>query len=339
MVGFIDDHRDLLGVEPICAVLPIAPSTYFLHKTHRQNPEQRSARAHRDDELRAAIQHVWDANEQVYGPRKVWKQLRRDGVRVARCTVARLMRGMGLKGTTRGRAWVVTTRTDAATDRPADLVDRRFVATRPNQLWVADFTYVATWRGFVYVAFVIDVFARRIVGWRVAASLRTDFVLDALEQAIYDRCGAGVDDLVHHSDRGTQYLSMRYTDRLVDVGIEPSVGSRGDSYDNALAESIIGLFKTEVIQRKGPWRHLEAVEFATLHWVDWFNNRRLLEPIGYVPPAEYEAHYYQQLAGGGARRHPHPDSDLDGNAAERPHDVLRPLQNEVLSPQQIEMNG
>ena len=201
------------------------------------------------------------------------------------------MRAMGLQGASRGRAWVLTTRADAA-DRPADLVDRQFVAMRPNQLWVADFTYVATWRGFVYVAFVIDVFARRIVGWRVSASLRTDFVLDALEQAIYERREAGLADLVHHSDRGTQYLSMRYTDRLADAGIAPSVGSRGDSYDNALAESIIGLFKTEVIQRKGPWRHLEAVEFATLRWVDWFNNRRLLEPLGYVPPAEFEAAYY-----------------------------------------------
>jgi putative transposase len=298
MVAFIDQHRATYGVEPICAVVPIAPSTYFLRKARQQDPTTRSRRQRRDDDLRAAIQRVWDANEHVYGPRKVWKQLRRDGHRVARCTVERLMRDLGLKGVTRGRAWVVTTRAKAAGDRPADLVDRRFTATRPNQLWVADFTYVATWRGFVYVAFVIDVFARRIVGWRVSASLRTDFVLDALEQAIYDRRGAGVDDLVHHSDRGTQYLSMRYTDRLLEAGIEPSVGSRGDSYDNALAESIIGLFKTEVIQRKGPWRHLEAVEFATLTWVDWFNTRRLLEPIGYVPPADYEAHYYAQTSRG-----------------------------------------
>jgi transposase InsO family protein len=201
------------------------------------------------------------------------------------------MKAMGLLGAGRGRAWKVTTQTDPVAPRPADLVDRRFTATRPNQLWVADFTYVATWRGFVYVAFVIDVFARRIVGWRVSGSLRTDFVLDALEQAICDR-GPETDALVHHSDRGTQYLSMRYTDRLAEAGIAPSVGSRGDSYDNALAESVIGLFKTEVIQRKGPWRHLEAVEFATLAWVDWFNTRRLLEPIGYVPPAEYEARYY-----------------------------------------------
>ena len=276
MVTFLDQHRATYGVEPICAVLPIAPSTYFLRKAPQQAPAQRSARHRRDDELRAAIQRVWDDNDHVYGPRKVWKQLRREGHRVARCTVERLMRGMGLRGVSRGRAWVVTTRAEAAGDRPADLVDRRFVATRPNQLWVADFTYVATWRGFVYVAFVIDVFARRIVGWRVSASLRTDFVLDALEQAIYDRRGADATELVHHSDRGTQYLSMRYTERLTEAGIAPSVGSRGDSYDNALAESIIGLFKTEVIQRKGPGRHLEAVEFATLTWVDWFNTRRLL---------------------------------------------------------------
>jgi len=244
----------------------------------------------------------------VYGPRQVWRQLRRDGVRIARCTVERLTHAMGLRGVSRGRAWVITTRADAAVDRPADLVDRQFAATQPNQLWVADFTYVATWRGFVYVAFVIDVFARRIVGWRVSASLATDWVLDALEQAIYDRRGAGVEDLVHHSDRGTQYLSMRYTERLAEAGIAPSVDSRGDSYDNALAESIIGLFKTEVIQRKGPWRHLEAVEFATLTWVDWFNTRRLLEPIGYVPPAEYEARYYEQL-------HRHAAIDAEDDAA------------------------
>ena len=296
MVAFIDHHRDLYGVEPICAVLPIAPSTYFLHKVQQDDPARRSARAHRDAALRGEIRRVWDENHQVSGPRKVWTQLRREGHRVARCTVERLMHAMGLRGAVRGRAWVVTTTADSGVTRPADLVDRRFTATRPNQLWVADFTYVATWRGFVYIAFVIDVFARRIVGWRVAASLRTDFVLDALEQAIYDRCGADVTDLVHHSDRGTQYLSMRYTDRLAEARINPSVGSRGDSYDNALAESVIGLFKTEVIQRKGPWRHLEAVEFATLEWVDWFNTRRLLEPIGYVPPAEYEARYYEQAA-------------------------------------------
>jgi transposase InsO family protein len=272
---------------------------------------------------------VWEDNEHVYGPRKVWKQLRREGHRVARCTVERLMRALGLRGVVRGRAWKITTQSDPAAVRPTDLVDRQFTATRPNQLWVADFTYVATWRGFVYVAFVIDVFARRIVGWRVSASLRPAFVLDALEQASYDRRQAGVEDLIHHRDRGSQYLAMRYTDRLADAGIEPSVGSRGDSYDNALAESIIGLYQTEVIQRTGPWRPLEGVEFATLHWVDWFNTRRLLEPIGYVPPAEYEAQYYALASQGGARRHPDPNSALDGTAAERLQDFLRPLQNEV----------
>ncbi len=294
MVRFIDDHRTVYGVESICAVVPIAPSTYFRHKAEQRDPAQRSARAQHDAVLRAIILRIWTENHQVYGPRKVWKQMGREGLRAARCRVRRLMRAMGLAGVVRGRAWITTTDSDPEARRPRDLVDRQFTATRPNQLWVSDFTYVATWRGFVYVAFVIDVFARRIVGWRVASSLHTDFVLDALEQAIYDRCGDAADGLVHHSDRGTQYLSMRYTDRLADARIAPSVGSRGDSYDNALAETIIGLFKTEVIRLKGPWRHLEAVEFATLDWVDWFNHRRLLEPIGDVPPAEYEARYYEQ---------------------------------------------
>ncbi len=293
IVAFIDDHRATYGVEPICAVAQIAPSTYYRSHARQIDPTRRSARAQRDDTLRLAIQRVWDEHFQVYGPRKVWRQLRREGVHVARCTVRRLMRAMGLVGAVRGRAWVTTTRPGEGS-RPADLVARQFTATRPNQLWVSDFTYVATWPGFVYVAFIVDVFARRIVGWRVSASLRTDFVLDALEQAIYARSGDPLTGLVHHSDRGSQYLSMHYTDRLADAGIAPSVGSRGDSYDNALAESVIGLFKTEVIRRRGPWRSLEAVEFATLAWVDWFNTRRLLEPIGYVPPAEYEARYYQQ---------------------------------------------
>jgi transposase InsO family protein len=295
MVAFIDQHRDSYGVEPICAVLPIAPSTYFLRKAQHQDPTKRSARARRDDDLRAAIQRVWDAHQQVYGPRKVWRQLGREGVRTARSTVERLMREMGLRGAVRGRAWKITTHSDPAQTRPTDLVDRQFTATRPNQLWVADFTYVATWRGFVYVAFVIDVFSRRIVGWRVSSSLHTDLALDALEQAISEREDAMQDRLVHHSDRGVQYLSIRYTERLAEVGIEPSVGSRGDSYDNALAECVIGLFKTEVIRRGGPWRGHEDVEFATLKWVWWFNHHRLLEPIGYIPPAEYEEIYYRSL--------------------------------------------
>jgi transposase InsO family protein len=298
MVRFIDDHRATYGVEPICAVLPIAPSTYFRVCAQRHDATRCPARAKRDDDLRVVIQRVHAENFGVYGPRKVWRQLRREGHSVARCTVERLMRDMGLAGVVRGRAWTLTTQSQPALDRPADLVDRTFVATRPNQLWVSDFTYVATWVGFVYVAFVIDVFARRIVDWRVSSSMRTDFVLDALEQAIYARGGRMPAGLVHHSDQGTQYLSMRYTDRLADAGIAPSVGSRGDAYDNALAESVIGLFKTEVIQRVGPWRHLDNVEVATLTWVDWFNTRRLLEPIGYVPPAEYEAQYYEQAAVG-----------------------------------------
>ena len=296
MMAFIDDHRKTFGVEPICRVLPIAPSTYFRRKAEQRDPSRRSARVQHDEVFRAVIRRIWEENHRVYGPRKVWKQMGREQLRVARCRVRRLMREMGLAGAVRGRAWIATTQPDPATTRPQDLVDRHFTAMRPNQLWVSDFTYVATWRGFVYVAFVIDVFARRIVGWRVSSSLATDFVLDALEQAIYDRCGQTTTDLIHHSDRGSQYLSMRYTDRLADAGIAPSVGSRGDSYDNALAESVIGLFKTQVIRRLGPWRHLEAVEFATLEWVDWFNHRRLLEPIGYMPPAEYEARYDEQAA-------------------------------------------
>jgi putative transposase len=296
MVAFIDALRKVHGVESICTQLPIAPSTYFRHKAQQADPDRRSARARRDDQLRAIIRRIWTEHFQVYGPRKVWRQMGREGLRVARCRVRRLMREMGLAGAVRGRAWVTTTQSQPDTQRPADLVERDFTATRPNQLWVSDFTYVATWRGFVYVAFVIDVFARRIVGWRASHSLRTDLALDALEQAIYDRCDIDTGDLVHHSDRGTQYLSIRYTERLADAGIELSVGSRGDAYDNALAETVIGLFKTEVIRRQGPWRSLETVEFATLEWVDWFNTRRLLEPIGYIPPAEYEARYYERAA-------------------------------------------
>jgi putative transposase len=290
MVSFIDAHREDYGVEPICRVLPIAPSTYYERRACRIDAGRLCARARRDVGLRLEIRRVWEENFRVYGVRKVWRQMKREGIETARCTVERLMRQMGLQGAVRGRKFK-TTIADDAFARPADLVKREFAAERPNQLWVADLTYVATWRGFVYVAFVIDVFARRIVGWRVSNSLRTDLALDALEQALYDRGGG--DGLVHHSDRGVQYVSIRYTERLAEAGIEPSVGSVGDSYDNALAESIIGLYKTEVIRRRGPWRHGEAVEFATLEWVDWFNNRRLLEPIGNVPPAEYEEVYYR----------------------------------------------
>ncbi len=290
MVSFIDDYRETCGVEPICRMLPIAPSTYYEHKAREADPERRPPRAKRDAVLRDHIRRVWDDNFQVYGVRKVWRQLHREDIAVARCTVERLMRDTGLQGAVRGRKFKTTVPDNTAV-RPADLVDRNFTATQPNQLWVADLTYVATWSGFVYVAFVIDVFARTIVGWQVSGSLRTDLALDALEQALHAR--PDIDRLVHHSDRGVQYLSIRYTERLAEAGIEPSVGSVGDSYDNALAESVIGLFKTEVIRRRGPWRHLEAVEFATLDWVHWFNNQRLLEPIGNIPPVEYEQEYYR----------------------------------------------
>ncbi len=293
MAAFIDAHRDAYGVESICAVLPIAPATYHEHKARQTDPSRLPARAIRDRWLKMEIRRVWEENFCVYGPRKVWRQLRREGGEVARCTVERLMRELGLQGIVRGRR-CRTTIPDEVTERPRDLVDRDFTATRPNQLWVADLTYVATWHGFVSVAFVVDAFARRIVGWRAARTLRTDLVLDALEQALYDRSPSDLTGLVHHSDRGVQYLSIRYTERLAEAGIDPSVGSRGDSYDNAMAETVIGLYKAEVIRQRGPWRHLEAVEFATLEWVDWFNHRRLLEPIGHVPPAEYEEQYYRR---------------------------------------------
>jgi transposase InsO family protein len=294
MVAFIDAHREAYGVESICRQLPIAPSTYYEHKAREADPARRPARTRRDEVLKPEIQRVWDENHQVYGARKVWVQLNREQIRVARCTVARLMVVLGLQGAKRGKTWK-TTIPDAAADRPADLVQRQFQAERPNQLWVADFTYVSTWAGVVFVAFVIDVFARRIVGWRVARSMHTDLVLDALEQALWSR--TGTEGLVHHSDRGSQYLSIRYTERLAEAGVDASVGSVGDSYDNALAETIIGLFKTEVIHRHGPWRTMDAVEYATLEWVDWFNHRRILEPIGDIPPAEKEQMYYQQLEG------------------------------------------
>jgi transposase InsO family protein len=292
MVAFIDEHRDEYGVEPICEVLPIAPSTYYEHRARAEDPDRRPAREKRDEVLRPQIQRVWNDNHAVYGADKVWHQLGREKIDVARCTVERLMRDMGLCGATRDRAFKVTTAVDPSAARPPDLVHREFTATRPNQLWVADITYVATWAGFAYVAFVIDVFSRRIVGWRVSSSLKSELALDALEQALHARPDAS--GVVHHSDRGTQYTSIRYTERLAAAGLERSVGSVGDSYDNALAETINGLYKAEVIWRRGPWRNVDDVEYATLVWVDWFNNRRLLEPLGYVPPAEFEAAYYQQ---------------------------------------------
>jgi transposase InsO family protein len=293
MKAFIDEHRDAYGVEPICRVLPIAPSTYHAHAARRADPGKLPTRARSDAALMVEIQRVFEANFHVYGVRKVWRQLGREGIVVARCTVARLMRAMGLKGVVRGKT-VRTTIPDPAAVCPLDRVNRRFKAPRPNALWVSDFTYVATWSGFVYVAFVIDVFARRSVGWRVSRTAHAAFVLDALEQALHERRPVQGGGLVHHSDRGSQYLSIRYTERLAEAGVEPSVGSVGDSYDNALAETINGLFKAEVIHRRGPWRSFEAVEFATLEWVDWFNTRRLLQPIGNIPPAEAEARYYAQ---------------------------------------------
>jgi putative transposase len=294
MIAFIDEHRARHGVEPICRVLPIAPSTYHAHAARRADPGKLPARTRRDITLKTEIRRVYDENFRVYGVRKVWRQLLRDGIAVARCTVARLMRAMSLQGVVRGRR-VRTTISNAAAPCPLDRVNRQFKAPRPNALWVSDFTYVATWAGFVYVAFVVDVFARRIVGWRVSRTAHAGFVLDALEQALHERRPARGGGLVHHSDRGVQYLSIKYTERLAEAGIEPSVGSVGDSYDNALAETINGLYKAEVIHRRGPWRSFEAVEFATLEWVAWFNNRRLLGPIGNIPPAEAEAAYYTPL--------------------------------------------
>jgi putative transposase len=286
MIAYIDRNKHRYGVEPICRVLPIAPSTYYQAK--RRSP---SARTARDAQFKTEIARVHAENFGVYGARKVWRQLHREGIAVARCTVERLMRELGLQGVRRGKARRTTT-PEVAAPRPADLVARDFSAARPNQLWVADLTYVATWSGFAYVAFVVDAFSRFVVGWQAARSLRTDLALDALEMAIWQR-REGLEGLVHHSDRGSQYLSIRYTERLAEAGAVTSVGSRGDSYDNALAETIIGLFKAELIRRRGPWKGLDDVEYATLEWVDWFNHRRLLEPIGHVPPAEFEAAYHR----------------------------------------------
>lgn len=272
----------------------IAPSGYRRHAAQLRDPSRLSARAKRDALLQPEIKRVWQTNMQVYGADKVWKQMNREGISVARCTVERLMKRQGLRGVSRGKR-IRTTIPDASAPRPLDRVNRQFKADRPNQLWVSDFTYVSTWRGWLYVAFVIDVFARRIVGWRVSSSMTTDFVLDALEQALYARRPEDDGTLIHHSDRGSQYVSIRYSERLAEAGIEPSVGSRGDSYDNALAETINGLYKAELIHRRAPWRTRESVELATLEWVAWFNHHRLMEPLGYIPPAEAEANYYRQL--------------------------------------------
>jgi putative transposase len=299
MIAYIHQHKDRFGVEPICRVLPIAPSTYYQHSGRPP-----SARALRDAKLKAEIARVHAENFGVYGARKVWRQLRREGITVARCTVERLMRELGLEGVRRGKPHKTTT-PQAADARPADLVERDFSASRPNQLWVADLTYVATWSGLVYVALVVDAFSRFLVGWQASRSLRTDLALDALEMAVWQRHG-DLEGLVHHSDRGSQYLSIRYTERLAEAGAACSVGSRGDSYDNALAETIIGLYKTELIGRRGPWKGIDEVEYATLEWVDWCNHRRLLEPIGSVPPAEFEAAFRREEDPGYPVRLKHP---------------------------------
>ncbi len=294
MISFIDEHRSVLGVEPICRLLPIAPSTYYEVIAKRTDVDCLAARARSDTAMKIEIRRVFNENFQVYGVRKVWRQLRREGFDVACCTVARLMRMMGLQGIIRGKP-VKTTVSDTSAPCPLDRVNRQFFAPAPNMLWLSDFTYVATWQGFGYVALVIDAFARRIVGWRASRTAHAAFVLDAHDQALHDRQPVQRGGLVHHSDRGSQYVSIRYSERLAEAGIEPSAGSVGDSYDNALAETINGLCKAEVIHRRGPWRNFEAVEFATLEWVDWFNNRRLLEPVGNIPPAEAEERYYAML--------------------------------------------
>lgn len=291
MVAFIDQHRSEFGVESICKQLPIAPSAYYEQKARERDPGRLPERHWRDLENLEEVTRVWQGSRGRYGARKVWRQLAREGFEVARCTVERLMRASGLQGVTRGGR-KRTTIPDELAERPDDLVNRNFIVPRPNVLWVSDITYVRTVSGFVYVAFVVDAFARRIVGWRVSSSLHSNLVLDALEQALHARRRDG--ELIHHSDRGSQYLSIRYTERLAQAGIAASVGSRGDSYDNALAETIIGLYKAEVIHHLGPWRGASDVEIATLEWTHWFNNERILEPIGDIPPAEFEQMYYQQ---------------------------------------------
>ncbi|WP_420704141.1 IS3 family transposase [Escherichia coli] len=289
IMPLLDKLREQYGVGPVCSELHIAPSTYYHCQQQRHHPDKRSARAQRDDWLKREIQRVYDENHQVYGVRKVWRQLLREGIRVARCTVARLMAVMGLAGVLRGKK--VRTTVSRKTVATGDRVNRQFVAERPDQLWVADFTYVSTWQGFVYVAFIIDVFAGYIVGWRVSSSMETTFVLDALEQALWARRPSGT---IHHSDKGSQYVSLAYTERLKEAGLLASTGSTGDSYDNAMAESINGLYKAEVIHRKS-WKNRAEVELATLTWVDWYNNRRLLGRLGHTPPAEAEKAYYASI--------------------------------------------
>ena len=294
MIAFIEEHRDVFGVEPICKVLPLAPSTYYERLAIAKNPDRASPRVKSDADICREIERVWQENRQVYGVRKIWHALRRENRDVARCTVERLMRRLGRQGVVRGKK-IITTNPDTSQPCPDDKVNRQFTASRPNQLWVSDFTYVPTWSGTVYVAFVIDVFARRVVGWKASTSMATQFVLDALEQAIWQRKLPANKGLTHHSDRGSQYLSIKYTERLADADINLSVGTVGDAYDNALAESVIGLFKTETINQMGPWKSMREVEWETLKWVDWYNNRRLLAPIGYIPPAEAEEAFYAKL--------------------------------------------
>ena len=289
-MSYIEENKDRFGIEPICRVLQVAPATYYAAVNRPP-----SIRALHDEALKPEITRVWNENNHVYGSYKVWRQLRREGWQVARCTVERLMRDLGLVGNVKGKR-PITTIPAAVSERPADLVDRQFVAFAPNRLWVADLTYVKTHSGWVYVAFVVDVFSRRVVGWQASRSLRSDLALDALEMAIWVRRGENMDGLVHHSDRGVQYLSIRYTERLSEAGINASVGSKGDSYDNAVAEAFNSLYKSEWIYKKGPWTGLEHVEHATLEYVDWFNNRRLHRSIGDVPPVEFEQTYYRQIA-------------------------------------------
>ena len=294
MIAFIEESREAHGVEPICRALQFAPSTYYDRRALARDPERASRRAKSDAGMSLRIDWAWEDNRKLYGARKIWHVLRRDGQDVARCTVERLMRALGIRGVVWGKK-VVTTNPDTSLPCPDDKVNRIFKTDRPNKLWVSDFTYVPTWSGTVYVAFVIDVFARRIVGWRVSTSMTTKFVLDALDQAIWQRKTLDNKSLVHHSDQGSQYLSIKYTERLAEAEIDLSVGTVGDAYDNALAECVIGLFKTEVINQIGPWKSMREVEWETLKWVDWYNNRRLLGSIGYIPPAEAEEAFYANL--------------------------------------------